>query len=38
MRRSKMSKKGSKRSFKKNTGTQRINNMNPRNMRGGIRL
>lgn len=38
MRRKPMSKKASKASFKKNTGVQKLNNMNPRNMRGGIRL
>lgn len=38
MRRSRMSKSKSRRAFKKATGTQRVNNLNPRNMRGGIRL
>lgn len=38
MRRQKMSRKANKASFKKNTGVQKLNNMNPRSMRGGIRL
>ena len=38
MKRRKMSYSGSKRHFKKNTGVQRLNNANPRIMRGGIRL
>lgn len=38
MRRKKMSKGRSKRVFKKNTGVQKLNNTNPRLMRGGIRL
>lgn len=38
MRRKKMRYTGSKKYFKKNTGVQKINNLNPRNMRGGIRL
>jgi hypothetical protein len=38
MRRSKLGRRASKKIFKKATGVQRINNMNPRVMRGGIRL
>lgn len=38
MRRRKLSRRASKRSFKKNTGVQRLNRLNPRTMRGGIRL
>lgn len=38
MRRRKMSKGHSKRVFKKNTGVQKMNTLNPRTMRGGIRL
>lgn len=38
MKRKQMSKKASQVSFKKNTGVQKLNNMNPRIMRGGIRL
>nr|QJB21108.1 MAG: hypothetical protein [Microvirus sp.] len=38
MKRKSMSRSASKRSFKKNTGVQKANNLNPRNMRGGIRL
>lgn len=38
MKRSKMSYKASKLSFKKNTGVQSMNRLNPRTMRGGIRL
>lgn len=38
MRRRKMSKSHSKKVFRKNTGVQKMNNMNPRTMRGGIRL
>lgn len=38
MRRRKMSKNHSKRVFKKNTGVQKMNMINPRSMRGGIRL
>lgn len=38
MRRKKMSRKASKANFKKNTGVQKLNNLNPRSMRGGIRL
>lgn len=38
MKRRPMTKRASKKLFKKNTGVQRLNNMNPRLMRGGIRL
>jgi len=38
MKRRKMSNKSSKRTFKKNSGVQAMNNINPRTMRGGIRL
>lgn len=38
MKRKKMSRHGSKIHFKKNTGVQKLNSMNPRLMRGGIRL
>lgn len=38
MRRRPMSRKGSKRHFRKNTGVQKMNHLNPRTMRGGIRL
>lgn len=38
MKRRKLSKKESQKSFKKNTGIQKANNLNPRTMRGGIRL
>nr|QJB20815.1 MAG: hypothetical protein [Microvirus sp.] len=38
MKRKPMSKRASKRSFKKHTGIQKLNNLNPRAMRGGIRL
>lgn len=38
MKRKPMSKKSSKRVFKKNTGVQKMNNLNPRTQRGGIRL
>nr|QJB20113.1 MAG: hypothetical protein [Microvirus sp.] len=38
MRRKKMSKAGSKRHFKKNTGVHKMNDLNPRAFRGGIRL
>jgi len=38
MRRKPMSKKQSKKVFRKNTGVQKMNNLNPRSMRGGIRL
>ena len=33
-----MSKKGSVKHFKKNTGVQKMNMMNPKTQRGGIRL
>ncbi|QXP08584.1 MAG: hypothetical protein [Arizlama microvirus] len=36
--RSKMSSSGSKKNFKKNAGTKKINHGSPRIMRGGIRL
>lgn len=38
MKRRKMSISASKRVFKKNTGVQKLNTVNPRSMRGGIRL
>lgn len=38
MKRRPMSKTHSKKVFKKNTGVQKMNNFNPRGMRGGIRL
>lgn len=38
MKRKSMSKSASKKVFKKNTGIQKMNTINPRNMRGGIRL
>jgi len=38
MKRRPMSKKASKRTFKKATGIQKMNTLNPRSMRGGIRL
>lgn len=38
MKRRKMSRRGSKVHFKKNTGIQALNHVNPRSMRGGIRL
>jgi hypothetical protein len=38
MQRKKLSKSKSKKVFKKNTGVQKLNNLNPRTMRGGIRL
>lgn len=38
MKRKPMSKKASKRNFRKNTGVQKINKMSGRSMRGGIRL
>lgn len=38
MKRQKLSYNKSKRMFKKNTGVQKLNNMQPRNFRGGIRL
>jgi len=38
MKRSKMSYGKSKRVFKKNLGVQKLNNLNVRRMRGGVRL
>lgn len=38
MKRKPMSRTASKKVFKKNTGVQKLNTINPRNMRGGIRL
>lgn len=38
MKRRPMSKSASKKVFKKNTGVQKLNTVNPRSMRGGIRL
>lgn len=38
MKRRKMSFSSSKKTFKKNTGVQKMNTLNPRTMRGGIRL
>lgn len=38
MRRKSMPFKTSKRYFKKNTGVNKMNSLNPRTMRGGIRL
>lgn len=38
MKRKPMSKSASQRTFKKNTGVQKMNTVNPKNMRGGIRL
>jgi hypothetical protein len=38
MRRRKLSRSSSKRMFKKNTGVQKLNRLNPRTFRGGIRL
>lgn len=38
MKRRRMSHKGSRKVFKKATGVQRMNSLNPRTMRGGIRL
>lgn len=38
MRRKKLRKSYSKKLFKKNTGVQKMNSLNPRAMRGGIRL
>nr|QJB19830.1 MAG: hypothetical protein [Microvirus sp.] len=38
MKRRPMSKSYSKKVFKKNTGVQAMNRLNPRKMRGGIRL
>lgn len=38
MKRRSMSNRHSKRSFKKATGVHKVNSLNPRRMRGGIRL
>ncbi|WVR22150.1 MAG: hypothetical protein [Malazfec virus 6] len=38
MRRKKMTKSASRKNFRKNTGVQKTNSLNPRTMRGGIRL
>jgi len=38
MKRRIMSKRASKRTFKKASGTHKLNTLNPRRMRGGIRL
>jgi len=38
MKRRKMSYDKSKKVFKKNTGVHKLNTLNPRRMRGGIRL
>lgn len=38
MKRKALSKSVSKKVFKKNTGVQKLNHVNPKNMRGGIRL
>lgn len=38
MKRRPMSRSHSKKVFKKNTGVQKMNTLNPRTMRGGIRL
>lgn len=38
MKRRKLSKNVSKKIFKKNLGVQAMNDLNPRRMRGGIRL
>jgi hypothetical protein len=38
MKRRPMSKNHSKKVFRKNTGVQAMNKLNPRKMRGGIRL
>ena len=38
MKRRKMSKNSSRKVFKKNTGVHSMNNINPRALRGGIRL
>lgn len=38
MKRQALSKYKSRRTFKKNTGIHKVNHINPRNMRGGIRL
>lgn len=38
MKRRPLSRGASKRIFRKNTGVQKMNTVNPRSMRGGIRL
>lgn len=38
MKRKPMSKNTSKKVFKKNTGIQKLNKLQPKSMRGGIRL
>lgn len=38
MKRRQMSYSGSKKHFKKNTGIHKVNSLNPRKFRGGIRL
>lgn len=38
MRRKQMSRSHSKKSFKKATGVHKVNSLNPRRFRGGIRL
>lgn len=38
MKRKPMSRSKSRKVFKKNTGIHKINSLNPRKMRGGIRL
>lgn len=38
MKRRPMSKRSSRRLFKRKTGVQKMNSMNPKGMRGGIRL
>jgi hypothetical protein len=38
MKRSKLKKSASRKIFKKNTGVHKVNHLNPRTMRGGIRL
>lgn len=38
MKRRPMSRQASKRDFKKKTGVQKMNTLNPRSSRGGIRL
>lgn len=38
MKRRALSKSASRKHFKKNTGVQKTNHLNPRSMRGGIRL
>lgn len=38
MKRTRMSRHSSRRDFRKKTGVHGLNNLNPRNFRGGIRL